>query len=75
MNATTQIRVTDSAFDCENCATTIKRVLRKEGGVEGVTVDDAERELQVRFDRSQIGEDRIAEIVEEWGYMPEGSSP
>lgn len=73
MSGTTQIRVTDSAFDCENCATTIERVLRKERGVEGVTVDDAEQELEVRFDRSRIDEDRIAGIVEEWGYAPEGS--
>lgn len=75
MNATTQIRVIDSTFDCENCATTIDRVLSKEGGVENITVDDAERELEVQFDRSQIDEDRIAGIIKEWGYTPEGSAP
>jgi len=75
MNETTRIRVADTAFDCENCATTIERVLRKEGGVEGVIVDDAERELEVQFDQSRIDEDRIAGIIEEWGYTPEDSLP
>ncbi|WP_128906026.1 heavy-metal-associated domain-containing protein [Halorubrum amylolyticum] len=75
MVSTTQIRVTDSVFACENCANTIERVLLKKGGVEDVTVDGSEKELEVRFHRSRMDEDRIVELVEEWGYTPEGSSP
>jgi len=74
MSATTRIRVTDSVFDCEHCANTLERVLLKNGGVEAITVDDRERELKIRFDQSQMDEDRIAHLVEEWGYMPEESS-
>jgi len=74
MSTTTRIHVTDSVFDCENCANTIERVLLKKGGVEDITVDDTERKLEVRFHRSQMDEDRIVELVEEWGYAPEGSS-
>lgn len=50
------------------------RFLLKKGGVEDVTIDDAEQELEVRFQQSQIDEDRIAKFVEEWGYAPEGAS-
>lgn len=72
MSATTRIRVTNSVFDCEHCANTIERVLLKKGGVEDITVDDTEQILEVQFDRSRMDEDRIAELVEKWGYTPEG---
>lgn len=73
MTATTRIRVNNAVFDCEHCANTIEQVLLKKGGVEHITVDDAERELEVRFHRSRIDEDGIVELVEKWGYTPEGS--
>jgi len=75
MSTTARIRVIDSVFDCENCANTIEQVLLEKGGIEDITVDDAERELEVRFHQSQMDEDRIAGIIEEWGYTPEDSPP
>jgi copper chaperone CopZ len=75
MTTTTSVPVTDSVFDCENCANTIEHVLRAESGVKDVVVDDAERSLDVRFDRSETGEDRISRLVAEWGYTPERNRP
>jgi len=75
MTTTTSVPVTDSVFDCENCANTIEQVLRAESGVKDVVVDNAERELDIRFDRSETSEDRISRLVAEWGYTPERNRP
>lgn len=70
MSAMIRIRLTDPVFDCEQCANTIERVLLKDGGVEDITIHDAEQELEVQFNRSRMDEDRIVDVVEEWGYTP-----
>lgn len=74
MNATTQIHVSDFAFDCADCANTIERVLMKEEGIETTAIDERERRLEVRFDQSRTSEDRIERLVEEWGYDQEAVS-
>lgn len=74
MSDTTNVRVTASVFDCQNCANTIERVLQKEHGVEAVAADEQAQALQIRFDQSRVEERRLRQLVEEWGYGPEPES-
>jgi copper chaperone CopZ len=72
MSDTVHIHVTNSVFDCDTCANTIERVLKKTAGVEKVQIDDEASQLEVGYDTAQIEDEAIREIVEEWGYTSSG---
>lgn len=73
MSATVRIHVTDSVFNCDACANTVERVLKKTTGVEKVQVNNEASELEVGYDTTQIEEESIQKTVEEWGYTPDNS--
>ena len=53
-------------MDCGTCPLTVKVLLKKQDGVQDVSVD--RKSAQVRFDPSKMDEQRLAKVVSEAGY-------
>jgi copper chaperone CopZ len=71
MTATARVSVTNSVFDYDHCANTIERVLMKAEGVKTITIADGEQYIEVHYDQSLTDEERVEQIVAEWGYRPD----
>ena len=53
---------------CDNCKTSLEGAVGSLAGVEKVEVAISDAALTVSYDESQVGLDRIKEVVEEQGY-------
>jgi copper chaperone len=53
---------------CQTCKTAIEGALIGLTGVRDVVVDIATRRVQVEFDASRIGPDRLVEAIEQQGF-------
>lgn len=71
MIGTVHISLAESVFDCDSCANTIERVLRKTAGIERVRIEDAADRVEVAYDPALLEPDEITQIVDDWGYAPE----
>jgi len=57
---------------CVACAQTIEKVLRKEIGIERVTVNFATEKAVIEYDPNKVSLNRIADVIREAGYEPIG---
>jgi len=57
-----------TGMTCANCAATVERTLKKTEGVKEASVNFASERATVRFDPTQIREEKLLERVEEAGY-------
>ena len=57
---------------CVACAQTIEKALRKEIGIERVTVNFATEKAVIEYDPNKVSLNRIADVIREAGYEPIG---
>jgi len=57
-----------TGMTCANCAATVERTLKKTEGVKEASVNFASERAAVRFDPTQVREEKLLERVEEAGY-------
>ncbi len=58
-------------MSCEGCVQAIRRSLSGLAGVEGIAINLATKQVQVRFDPAQIQEDAIQRRIEQAGFHPQ----
>lgn len=66
--ATHRATVAIEGMTCGSCAVTVKAALARLPGVAEVRVDVARGRAEVRFDRTRVDAERIAEAITEAGY-------
>ena len=66
----TVIRI--GGMHCVACAQTIEKALRKEIGIERVTVNFATEKAVIEYDPNKVSLNRIADVIREAGYEPIG---
>lgn len=62
----TTLTVTDPDLACEDCVSTVRRVLKKTNGVRAVTVEDDGQALEVTYDSELIDEGELADTAARW---------
>ena len=68
MAADRELLMPVTGMTCANCAATVERTLKKTEGVKEASVNFASERATVRFDPTQIREEKLLERVEEAGY-------
>jgi len=66
VEAQTTLTVTDPDLACEDCVSTVQRVLEKTGGVLTVTVEDDGQALEVTYDSDQVDAGELADTAARW---------
>ncbi len=64
-----------SGMTCGNCEKILERSLEKREGIGEVKADYEKSNLNVKYDGSKISENKIFEIIEEAGYIPNSKKP
>lgn len=62
-----------SGMHCSSCSSLIEFALKKEKGVESVSVDYPKGEAHLKFDPSVTSVRAISEVIRELGYEVTGS--
>lgn len=68
MAAERELLMPVTGMTCANCAATVERTLKKTEGVKEASVNFASERAAVRFDPTQVREEKLLERVEEAGY-------
>ncbi|MGD8360242.1 MAG: heavy metal translocating P-type ATPase, partial [Gemmatimonadota bacterium] len=68
MAADRELLMPVTGMTCSNCAATVERTLKKTEGVTEASVNFASERATVRFDPTQIREEKLLERVEQAGY-------
>ena len=55
-------------MDCATCPITVKTILRRQSGVEGVKVDFGKKTAEITFDPSKASPEKLAQVVTEAGF-------
>lgn len=71
----TQIILNVPDISCEHCERTITTTLTPVAGVRGVSVDIPAKQVHVDYDETQIGPDRMKQLLEAEDYPVASSDP
>ena len=58
-------------IECAGCAASIQKVLGRQDGVQGVTVDVPTQRVTVAFDDARTGRAQVAEALTDIGFPPQ----